>query len=186
MAIRTKHDNHYQMHFCTFTCYNWLSLFEIVDGYDLVYKWFNVLKQKGYETIAFVIMPNHLHTINYFPDNSYNLNAIISNAKRFMAYEILYRLEVLNRSDLLFYLAKAISPRERKKGQLHKVFNDSFDAKPIYNEWFFNQKLNYIHLNPVRGKWHLVDDYIDYEHSSASFYVTGEVKNFKPFDFRLL
>jgi hypothetical protein len=30
--------------------------------------------------------------------------------------------------------------------------------------------LNYIHHNPVSGKWNLVNDYTDYEHSSVSFY----------------
>ena len=59
----------------------------------------------------------------------------------------------MQKQDLLNYLAAEVSGREKKKGQLHKVFIDSFDAKAIYNEKFFNQKLNYIHLNPVSGKW---------------------------------
>ena len=36
------------------------------------------------------------------------------------------------------------------------------------------QKLNYIHRNPVSGKWRLVDNYIDYKHSSAGFHESGE------------
>ena len=32
------------------------------------------------------------------------------------------------------------------------------------------QKVNYIHRNPVSGKWKLVDDYRLYEHSSAGYY----------------
>ena len=46
---------------------------------------------------------------------------------------------------------RGLSPTKRKKGQLHKVFIDSFDAKGIYNEKFFNQKLKYIHRNPLSG-----------------------------------
>ena len=92
----------------------------------------------------------------------------------------------MQKRDILNYLSAEVSEREKKKGQLHKVFIDSFDAKAIYNEKFFNQKLNYIHLNPVSGKWKLVNDYTEYEHSSASFYETGEVKNYEPYDFRLL
>ncbi|HEV7424111.1 MAG TPA: hypothetical protein VGO21_02890 [Candidatus Paceibacterota bacterium] len=186
MAIKWKHDDSYLMYFCTFTCYDWLSLFEIINGYNLVYKWFDVLKTSGYDTVAYVIMPNHLHTILYFPEAGYNLNKIIGNAKRFMAYEIIKRLEIRKENDLLDRLATSVSKREKKKGQLHKVFIDSFDAKGIYSKWFFDQKLKYIHLNPVRGKWQLVDDYTQYEHSSASFYEIGEVKRYKPLDFRLL
>ncbi|HKO81882.1 MAG TPA: hypothetical protein VJU78_15860, partial [Chitinophagaceae bacterium] len=76
--------------------------------------------------------------------------------------------------------------REKEKGQKHKVFTDSFDAKGIYNEKFFNQKLNYVHRNPVSDKWRLVTDYTEYRHSSASFYETGEVKHYEIFDYRLL
>lgn len=103
-----------------------------------------------------------------------------------MAYEMIERLERLMFRDMLDYLASGVSEREKKKGQLHKVFTDSFDAKGIYNEKFFNQKLNYIYLNLVKGKWQLVRDFTEYEHSSASFYEKGEVKKYEPFDFRLL
>jgi putative transposase len=186
MPIKWKHDDSALMYFCTFTCFEWLWLFEIVNGYDLVYKWFEILKLSNHQTIAYVIMPNHVHVILYFPIAGFQLNKIIGNAKRFMAYEILNRLENLNRKDILDFLAGSVSERERKKGQLHKVFSDSFDGKAIYTERFFNQKLEYIHLNPVRGSWNLADEYTKYEHSSASFYETGEIKRFIPYDFRLL
>ncbi len=56
MAIKWKHDDSPTMYFCTFTCYQWLALIEIVKGYDMVYKWFDYLKQQGYGTIAYVIL----------------------------------------------------------------------------------------------------------------------------------
>lgn len=157
-----------------------------VNGYDLVYKWFDYLKTKDHHVMTYVIMPNHVHVILYFPDPGFNLNKIIGNGKRFIAYEIIKRLNNANEQDTLTFLSQAVSERERKKGQRHKVFTDSFDAKGINNEKFFNQKLNYIHRNPVSGKWQLVNDYTEYEHSSASFYETGEVKKYTPFDYRLL
>ena len=46
MAIRYKHSDVYSMYFCTFTCCNWIQLFEITNAYDLVYNWFKVLKDK--------------------------------------------------------------------------------------------------------------------------------------------
>ncbi|HKZ67105.1 MAG TPA: hypothetical protein VJ111_12140 [Chitinophagaceae bacterium] len=33
------------------------------------------------------------------------------------------------------------------------------------------QKLDYMHDNPCRGKWNLVTDVTEYEHSSARFYL---------------
>jgi hypothetical protein len=34
--------------------------------------------------------------------------------------------------------------------------------------------LDYIHHNPVKGKWSLVDDFAKYPYSSASFYELGK------------
>ncbi len=75
-------------------------------------------------------------------------------------------------------LKNELTERERKKKQLHKVFKDSFDGKPIFSEKFLLQKLNYIHHNPVSGKWKLAKDFVSYEHSSASFYEDGIVRHF--------
>ena len=184
MAIKWKHDDNPLFYFCTFTCYQWLSLFEIVNGYDLVYNWFDILKSKNHQTVAFVIMPNHVHTIHYFPEPRYNLNMLIGNGKRFIAYEIVNRLQLSGRQDLLKILSGGLAERDIRKGQQHKVFTDSFDAKGIHTDKFFNQKLNYIHLNPVRGIWKLVDDFTEYAHSSASYYEHGIVRSYQPFDFR--
>ena len=152
----------------------------------MVYNWFDVLKKNHHQVIGYVIMPNHLHAILYFPEPGYNLNKIIGVAKRFMAYEIIKRLEEMNRNDLLEYLFGAVTKREKRKAQRHKVFEESFDAKGINSEKFLLQKLNYIHRNPVSGRWNLVNDYTEYAHSSASFYETGKIINYEPYDFRKL
>src|SRR5690606_4690709 len=117
MAIRWKHDDSTAMYFCTFTCFKWLPLIEMVDGYDLVYNWFDVLKQHNYQTVAFVIMPNHLHSIFYFEDAGFDLNKIISNGKRFLAYELVSRLECTGQDEILQVLNNGLSKRERRKGQ---------------------------------------------------------------------
>lgn len=36
------------------------------------------------------------------------------------------------------------------------------------------QKLSYMHNNPCSGAWRLVESPVDYKHSSAKFYNTGE------------
>lgn len=111
MPVKWKHGDEFSMYYCTFTCYKWLHLFEIVNGYDMVYEWFDVLKKYGYKVIGYVIMPNHLHVMIYFPKPGYNLDKIIGNGKRFMAYEIIKRLEAMKRNDLLEYLFQAVTKR---------------------------------------------------------------------------
>lgn len=180
MAVKTQHTDSYAMYFCTFTCYQWLNLFEITKSYDCVYKWFAYLKSKNVDVVCYVIMPNHLHCILYFKEHKFDLNKLIGNAKRFMAYEIIKRLERSSNVDLLNQLTVGITDREIKKGQKHKMFEESFDAKAIFSRSFLKQKVDYIHQNPVKGKWKLAMDFIQYEHSSASFYETGVSFHFRP------
>lgn len=161
-----------------------MPLIEITNSYDIIYNWFNILKQNTIEIVAFVIMPNHLHCIIYFPNEYFDLNKIIGNGKRFMAYEIINRLERAGQVGLLSQLSNAVTFNEQKKGQLHRVFENSFDAKAIFSEKFLFQKLNYIHHNPISSKWDLAKDFISYKHSSASFYEEGKATFFVPKHFR--
>jgi len=174
MAIRTKHQVTDNTWFITFTCFNWIPLFDITQSYDLIYNWLKLADDKyKIKTLAFVIMPNHVHLLLYLTDDQVNLNTVISNAKRFMAYEVIKRLKEQNNQQLLNGLEQACSGKEKAKGQLHKVFEPSFDAKVIYSFDFLYQKLDYVHHNPVSGKWNLCDDFTEYPHSSAAFYELG-------------
>ena len=187
MSTRTTHSSQPALYYITFTCHRWLPLFEMTNSYDLVYNWFEIMKAKyGIKTTAYTIMPNHVHCILFFPTENYDLNKIVGNGKRFMAYEIVKRLEAANDSKTLLQLKEGLSDRDVKKGQKHKVFEDSFDAKPIYHRDFLLQKINYIHLNPVRGKWRLVAHWEDYEYSSAKFYEKNKLDGFVPVHFEEL
>ena len=63
----------------------------------------------------------------------------------------------MNNNQILMQLQEGLSARQIEKGQHHRVFEESFDPKPVYYWDFLLQKLQYIHLNPVRGKWKLVE-----------------------------
>ncbi len=168
MAVKKRQKNTQALYFVTFTCFKWLPLFEITQIYDHVYKWFNYLKTKNIKICGYVIMPNHIHFLIYLPSVSKELMFVIGNAKRFMAYEIINRLRGNN--DVLDILERGVKPNERKKGKIHQVFKESYDAKECFTEDFIIQKLNYMHKNPISGKWSLAKTFLDFEHSSARFY----------------
>lgn len=172
------------IYFITFTCHRWLSLIDLVNGYDLVYRWFDVISAKGHAVNGFVIMPNHLHLLLYYAHYSQPLNTVVGNGKRFIAYDIIKRLEDQNEKKLLLRLQDAVEPRDKKKGKKHEVWENSFDAKQCRTESFVLQKLNYIHNNPCAGKWKLVDKPAQYWHSSASFYANGKVNGYTVKDYR--
>lgn len=54
----------------------------------------------------------------------------------------------------------------------HKVWQDSFWEQTIYTERFLKQKLNYIHLNPVRAG--LVQSAEEYLYSSYRNYYLSD------------
>ncbi len=61
----------------------------------------------------------------------------------------------------------------------HQVFHLSFDARKCFTEKMVEQKLDYIHHNPVSGKWNLVEDFSEFAHSTASFYERGVLGKFE-------
>lgn len=99
---------------------------------------------------------------------------VIGNGKRFFAYEIVKRLQKQGEDKLLEVMERSVSPIDRKNKKLHEVFRASYDAKECFTEDFIIQKLSYIHKNSISKKWNLVENYLDYMHSSARFYELNE------------
>lgn len=126
------------------------------------------------QILGYVIMPNHLHFLVFVSEESKRINQLVSNGKRFMAYEIVKRLKEQRNNLILKELREGVDMNEAINGKHHQVFEPSFDCKMCLNEKFIRQKLNYIHRNPLSKKWSLAETTIDYLHSSARFYETGE------------
>lgn len=56
---------------------------------------------------------------------------------------------------------------------LNRLLPRNFGGKECYSKSFIQQKLNYMHENPCRGVWKLVESPELYIHSSAQYYLTG-------------
>ena len=179
MSTRRTIDLHDGIFFVTFTCYQWMPLFEIGKCYNVVYTWFDNLISKGYQIAGYVIMPNHVHVLVALRDSNSTINSNVSNGKRFMAYAIIKQLGKLNKDKMLEKLKEDVTRRESQKGQVHRVFEPGFDVKEGESTWFIEQKLNYMHLNPCSKKWKLVVDPVEHRHSSMKFYETysGKIKS---------
>ena len=179
MSVRRVHDQTDRLYFITFTCVNYLHLFEETELYMFVFDQFRLLNKEGYEICGFVIMPNHVHFLLYVP-LGVNLNQRIGTMKRFMSYEIVKRLTQLELLHRLEFMRNQVHSTDRRRGKRHAVFEPSFDARLCISRDMADQKLQYMHYNPCSGNWSLVKDYTKYQWSSARYYEYGEKE---PFDF---
>ncbi len=174
MAVKQSIPYNDGIYFITFTCYKWMPLIELTNSYDLVYNWFDYLKSKGHYITGYVIMPNHVHALIGFQNAGKSINKIVGDGKRFIAYEIVNRLQAQNEFALLDQLNAAVEPADKLRGKKHEVWEDSFDWKDCRSHFFMNQKLEYMHVNPCTSKWNLALNPAEYLHSSARFYICGE------------
>jgi REP element-mobilizing transposase RayT len=169
MAVKNKIFIPNEYYFVTFTILGWRNIFTSDNYCNLVYKWFDYVRDKyGNEINAYVVMPNHIHLLIKISDRSKKLPILVMNAKRFLAYEIVQLLSAENKSELLEFFE--INSRKNAR---HKIFEDSYDSLIIQSLKFFLQKLNYIHNNPCQEKWKLAEDPESYKHSSAANYILG-------------
>jgi REP element-mobilizing transposase RayT len=172
MTVRRKIHEKNGVFFITFTCARWLPLFEITNGYESVYKWFDYLKERHHHIVAYVIMPNHVHAVIAFNTSHLSINSIIGNGKRFMAYWLITKLRALGKEELLEQMTIWVTKSDQLKKQIHEVFEPSFDRKECYSIPFMEQKTDYIHQNPCKAGMVLLPE--QYLHSSAKYYYSGE------------
>ncbi len=170
--LRTKEG---AVYFGTFTCYRWIPLIHATNAYDAFYNWMHVAHEKGYRFLGYAIMPNHAHFLIRVPESG-AINTMLGNGKRFIAYEIIKKLEQAGRVDLLEQLQAGVRKSDAMRGQQHRVFETSTDLIECFSAKMIEQKLRYIHANPVSKKWSLADDAVEYPHSSFAFYVRGETR----------
>lgn len=111
-----------------------MHLFEITNLYDEIYKWFNILTAKGNEVEGFAPnafgVPNHLHLL-IFVNEKDNINILLANGKRFLAYEIVKRLELQKQFEILKQLELAVTAKEKERKKKHRVFEISSDNKAM-------------------------------------------------------
>ncbi|MDA3839849.1 MAG: transposase [Patescibacteria group bacterium] len=172
MSTRNRISIPNETYFITFTILGWKNIFVQDKYFDLIYRWFDYVKEKYNNTIySYVIMPNHIHLLIKISAKSPTLSVLIMNAKRFLAYDIVKFLKEDNKSEFLDFF----NQNARKNvGAKHKLFENRFDSLIIQSEKFFLEKLNYIHKNPCNKHWRLADSPENFKHSSASNYTLGK------------
>ena len=72
---------------------------------------FDYLKSKNHFVKGYVIMPNHLPVLIEFSNSTKSINTIVSNGKRFIAYEIVKRLQEQDQHEIYLHTVSCCSTR---------------------------------------------------------------------------
>ena len=154
-------------YFCTVTVLDWVPIFIESRYIDLVIESLSFCRQnKGLQLFAFVVMPNHLHLIAAADD----LHAVVRDFKRFTSRTIHDRLLADGRSTMLAWLEQAAQHARRARGEF-SLWTDGFHPQEIRSRPVLEQKLRYLHENPVRKGLVVSPD--QWWYSSAAEYAGG-------------
>lgn len=158
------------IYFISFATVNWIDVFTKNEYRDIVIESLSYCqKEKGLVLHAWCIMTNHIHLI-ISAKEGYDLADIIRDMKKYTSKQL---IKVIREN-----------PKESRKKWMLDIFhkageynsNNKYyqfwrqDNRPIeiYSNTVIDQKLNYLHNNPVKAGF--VENPEDYVYSSAKDY----------------
>jgi REP element-mobilizing transposase RayT len=123
-------------------------------------------KEKGLIIYAWVIMTNHMYMIVGSKGEN-KVSDILRDFKKFTSKEIIRTLLVESTESRRDWMLNRFeyAGKNDKKIKNYRFWQEGNDAQEIFLNDYFNQKLNYIHNNPVKAEF--VNRAEDYKYSSA-------------------
>ena len=154
--------------FITITTVGWVDVFTRINYTTIIDKSLEYcIKEKGLIVMAYVFMTNHIHLIVKSENNK--LQDIIRDFKKFTSKELIKDIEKTNESRKVWMLNKfSFEAKRIKRGVKYKFWKDGFHPIILDSTKILEQKLDYIHHNPVRSGF--VGNAEDWKNSSAKAY----------------
>ncbi|HSZ26133.1 MAG TPA: hypothetical protein VK766_10455 [Cytophagaceae bacterium] len=154
------------LYYYTSTIKDWKKLLSPDKYKDIIINSLRYLvEHKKIAVYGFVIMPNHIHLIWELLEMN-GKEKPNASFKKFTSHEIQKDLRK-NHVKVLEMFKVDIETRNYHFWKRNPLPVILYTPEVIY------QKLDYIHNNPVQGKWMLAKSPIEYKYSSARFYETG-------------
>jgi REP element-mobilizing transposase RayT len=164
-TVRINKDLKERCYFVTFTIIDWLEIFASKKYFEMVV---NVLKfyqrKLNLKIFGYVIMKNHIHLIVQCKD----MVCFIRSFKSYTTKKIVCLLKKDSEEEIL----KLIAAYNHRKGKKFQIWKPNNWPKICEEEDYFEQKLNYIHENPVVKQY--VERPEDWIYSSARNYYKND------------
>ncbi|GAA0878606.1 hypothetical protein GCM10009119_15740 [Algoriphagus jejuensis] len=165
-SFRNSHMEFDAVYFWTDTVKDWKCLLASDRYKEIVVKSWRELVSRGMVIVyGFVIMPNHLQVIwemkepngKEMPHASFN---------KFTSHMIVKDLKAVSQGRLSDF-------RVEEEDRAFRVWQRDPLAILMDSREKLEQKLNYLHQNPLQAHWNLADRPENYRWSSALFYERG-------------
>jgi len=172
MSSNYKFRNQECLYFVTFTVVKWIDVFTRREYKDILVDSFNYcIKNKGLEIYAWVIMSNHVHLI--IGTTHKPMQDILRDIKRHTSKQLIKAITENiqeSRKDWLIWFFE----RESKLNPNNEYVQFWQQGSHPIELWSnaIDQKLDYLHNNPVTAGW--VDEPEHYLYSSARDYAGGK------------
>jgi putative transposase len=164
--MRTRYrifDTH-RPYFLTCTVVGWLPVFTRPACVEIVLNSWKFLQGSGRLTLyGYVVLENHLH----FVAGGENLSETVGDFKSFTARRVIDLLTERAERSLLARLAHEKSLH--KADRPYQLWQEGSQPKEIAGDEMMEQKLEYIHNNPVARGY--VDEPVHWRYSSARNYM---------------
>lgn len=160
MTRRRVHPEGTYAHFVTFSCHSRRRLLDPDPCKRIVLGCMSVqLRRQNGKCIGFVVMPNHVHAVVWFPEGNQS-SLFMDKWKELSSIKIASVFE----AEFPAYWSK-IPKNDSIWQKRYYDFN-------IYSESKLREKLDYIHNNPVKAG--LVKDACEWSWSSARYWLMGK------------
>ena len=158
-------ENH--IRFFTATIVEWRSLLQSDKYKNIIMNSLKfMVEQKRIWLYGFVIMPNHVHALWRMQEEIKEEN-VKRDFLKFTSQSIKFDLIDTN-SPMLNIYKKNAHDRE------YQFWKKKAYSSTMYNRKVVEQKLDYIHANPLQKKWKLCEAPEDYYYSSAKYYLLNQ------------
>lgn len=156
-------------YFLTLTVVDWVDIFSRKIYRDILLDSFQYCRaHKGLQIWGYIIMTNHAHCIVRAKYG--NLPDILRDLKRHTASKIIKAIMSAPESREDWMLKRfEFAARKNSRDSFYQFWMHNNHAEVIQSQDFFLQKLNYIHMNPVRAGW--VDKPEDWLYGSMRNYL---------------
>ena len=151
--------------FTTVTCLDWKHILAHEREKDIVIESMRFLvNHERVSIFGFVIMSNHFHMI-WQMNWGYKRDAEQRNMLKYTGQQIIKNFR--NEKSLMLN-ELLVEAKDRR----YQVWERNSLSVPLWSSKVMDQKLEYIHMNPVKAG--MCEQAEDYKYSSAKFYILNE------------